>query len=320
MLAHVGPSWAIRSEKWQKVGRAQNTVKHGSFWRSRVVAGRGGGPSLLRRGENRLRQGHVGRAWFVHERLGLVGCAWSMSVWGCCVRVGQWQFVLLGVGFVQQSLGLVGWGWSVGFVHESLGLVGWGWSVVVCAYAFGVGGLELVGRGLDVKVGALRCGVGAMWAHLGAMWAHLGATLAYLEGNVGPSCGYVGPSRGYLGPCRSYVGPSWGYVGPAWRLCWPILELCWPSLSPMLAHVGPSWGLKSEKRQKVGRAQNTVKRGIFWRYEVVGGRGGGPSLLRRGENRLRQCHGQGAPGRIYEAYAWQPGAGQSRPVEGMRWG
>ena len=47
---------------------------------------------------------------------------------------------------------------------------------------------------------------------------------------------------------------------------------------------------------------------------MVAGRGGGPSLLRRGEKRLRLCHGQGAPGRIYEAYAWQPGAGKSRPV------
>ena len=32
---------------------------------------------------------------------------------------------------------------------------------------------------------------------------------------------------------------------------------------------------------------------IFWRHGVVGGRGGGPSLLRRGENRLRQGHGEG---------------------------
>ena len=53
MLAHVGPSSAIRSEKWQKMGRAQNTVKRGSFWPDRVVCGWGGGPSLLRRGEKR---------------------------------------------------------------------------------------------------------------------------------------------------------------------------------------------------------------------------------------------------------------------------
>ena len=53
----------------------------------------------------------------------------------------------------------------------------------------------------------------------------------------------------------------------------------------------------------MGRAQNTVKRGGFWRHAVVAGRGRGPSLLRRGEKRLRQGHGQGAPGRIYEAYA-----------------
>ena len=130
-------------------------------------------------------------------------------------------------------------------------------------------------------------------AYLGAMLAHLG--------------GYVGPSWGYVGPSWSYVGPSWGYVGPSWGPCWPIL-------GAMLARVRPSWAIRSENRPKMGRAQNTVKRGSFWRGGVVGSRGCGPSLLRRGENRLRQCHGQGAPGRIYEAYAWQPGAGQSRPV------
>ena len=52
---------------------------------------------------------------------------------------------------------------------------------------------------------------------------------------------------------------------------------------------------------KMGRAQNTVKRGSFWPDRVVGGRGRGPSLLRRGEKRLRLCHGQGAPGRILRA-------------------
>ena len=98
-------------------------------------------------------------------------------------------------------------------------------------------------------------------AYLGAMLAHLGAMLAYLEGNVGPSWGYVGPSWGY-------VGPSWGYVGPSWGLCCPMLGLCWPILRPMLAHVGPSWAIRSEKWQKMGRAQNTIKRGTFWPYRV----------------------------------------------------
>ena len=64
----------------------------------------------------------------------------------------------------------------------------------------------------------------------------------------------------HVGPSWGYVGPSWSYIGPAWGLFWLILGLCWPILGQ---HA----------------------------------RGGGPSLLRRGENRLRQCHGQGAPGR-----------------------
>ena len=53
--------------------------------------------------------------------------------------------MLSGVGFVHQSFGLVGWGWSVEFVHERSGLVGWGWSIVVSACA-------LVDRSLCVCV------------------------------------------------------------------------------------------------------------------------------------------------------------------------
>ena len=135
------------------------------------------------------------------------------------------------------------------------------------------------------------------------MLAHLGAMLAYLEGNVGSSWGYVGPSWGYLGPSWSYVGPSWGYVGPGWSLCGPIFELCWPILRPMLAHVGPSGAIRSEKWQKVGRAQNTVKRGGFWRPGVSAAGGAAPLSYGEERNAVRQCHGQGGPGRIYEAYA-----------------
>ena len=66
----------------------------------------------------------------------------------------------------------------------------------------------------------------------------------------------------------------------------------------MLADVDPSETTRAEKLQKMGRAQNTVKRGGFWPDRAVAGRGRGPFLLRRGEKRLRLCHGQGAPGRI----------------------
>ena len=106
-------------------------------------------------------------------------------------------------------------------------------------------------------------------AYLGAMLAHLGAMLAYLEGNVGPSWGYV--------------GPSWGYVGPSWGLRCPILRLCWPILKPMLAHVDPSRATRSEKLENANSKKHRKTHG-FWRYPVSGGRGGGPSLLRRGEN------------------------------------
>ena len=143
----------------------------------------------------------------------------------------------------------------------------------------------------------------------------------------GLSWGYVGLSWGYVGLSWGQCGPILGLCWPILGLCWPILELCWPILGPcwpslglcgptlgpcwpilgaMLAHlevhVGACWPIWSHLRKSVkhgmGRAQHTVKRGSFWRGGVVGGRGRGPSLLRRGEKRLRQGHGQGAPGRI----------------------
>ena len=153
-------------------------------------------------------------------------------------------------------------------------------------------------------------------AYLAAMLAHLEAMLAYLEGNVGsswgyvgPSWGYVGPSWGYVSPSWSYVGLSWGYVGPSWGLCWPILRLCWSILRPMLAHVDPSWATKAEKLEKMGRAQNAVKRGGFWRHAVYGGWGGGPSFLRRGENCRTARTRPGGPWPDLSAYARQPARG-----------
>ena len=39
MLAHVDPSWATCSHKWEKTGTAKNTVKHRGFWRHAVYGG-----------------------------------------------------------------------------------------------------------------------------------------------------------------------------------------------------------------------------------------------------------------------------------------
>ena len=103
---------------------------------------------------------------------------------------------------------------------------------------------------------------GPSWGYVGPSWGYVGLSWGY----VGPSWGYVAPAWGYVGPSWRYVGPSWGYVGPSWGYVGPSWGLCWPILRPMLAHVGPSWAIRSEKWQKVGRAQNTVKRGGFWRH------------------------------------------------------
>ena len=57
MLAHVGPSWATRAEKLEKMGAAKNTVKHGFL---EVPGGRRQGAQPLSPSERResLRQGH----------------------------------------------------------------------------------------------------------------------------------------------------------------------------------------------------------------------------------------------------------------------
>ena len=167
----------------------------------------------------------------------------------------------------------------------------------------GAGGLGLVGRGLCVtvwgwSVGPMLARLEAMWAHFGAMLAQLGPILELcwpglrlcgpiLGANwpiLGPSWGYVGLSWSYVGPHWGHVGPAWGYVGPSWGQVGPSWGLCWRILRSMLAHVDPSGATSSERGGKMRRAQNTVKRGSFWRGGVVGGWGGGPSLLRRGEN------------------------------------
>ena len=160
----------------------------------------------------------------------------------------------------------------------SWGYVGPAWELDCFSLRLGGPILELCWPILGLRCPILR----ATWAHLGAMLAHLGAVLAHL-----------GAMLAHLGAMLAHFG---GYVVPSWGLCCPILGLCSPILRPMLTHLEPQAPKKAEKN---GRAKYPVKRRIFWRYEVVAGRGGGPSLLRRGEKRLRLCHGQGAPGRIF---------------------
>ena len=100
---------------------------------------------------------------------------------------------------------------------EGLGFVGWGWSVAVSAGGFGVGGLELVGRGLYLRVGALRCGVGAMLAHLGAMGLELVGR--GWHGWVGVGQWWFGLRGWWVGVGRSwFVHEGLGSVGWGWSV------------------------------------------------------------------------------------------------------
>ena len=68
----------------------------------------------------------------------------------------------------------------------------------------------------------------------------------------------------------------------------------------------------------MGRAQNTVKRGTFWRYRRVGGRGRGPSLLRRGEKRRSAMPRPGGPWPDLRAAAPAADPGKRGKEEGPR--
>ena len=118
------------------------------------------------------------------------------------------------------------------------------------------------------------------------MLAHLGAMLPFLEGNVGhlgAMLVHLGAMLAQLGATLAHVGPSWGYVATSWGHVGPSGGLCWPILKPRLAHVEPSRATRAEKLEKMGRAQNTVKRGGFWRPGVSAA--GGAAPLSYGEER-----------------------------------
>ena len=118
--------------------------------------------------------------------------------------------------------------------------------------------------------------VGPSWGYVGLMWAHLGAMLAHL----GAMLAHLGAMLVHLG---GYVAPSWGNGRSSWGLSWP-----------MLTHLKP----QDPKKGKNAKSTKHRKTRGFLAAGLVGGRGRGPSLLRRGEKRLRQGHGHGAPGRI----------------------
>ena len=137
--------------------------------------------------------------------------------------MGQWWFVLLGVGLVVgggrswsalAGMEWVGWGRSV--VDGACGLVGWGWSVGVSACGFGVGGSSVYARGSGVGVlGLINVGL-CQWVW--GWWVD--------------QCWFVPVGLGLVGWSWSVVvgamlAPASGYVGPSWGLCWPILALCW---------------------------------------------------------------------------------------------
>ena len=217
MLAHVDP----RSEKWEKVRRAQNTVKRGGFWRGGVACGRGRRPlSPTERRETPSARTRPGGPW---PDLSAYARQPARGPTMLAHFVASWGYVGLSWGQCGPILGLC-------------------WPILKAMWA-------------DLEAYVDPC-----WAKRAEKWEqqknHCKTQDILTVG--GPSWGYVGPSWGYVGPSWRYVGPSWGlcwpilramlahvdpswgYVGPAWGYVGPSWSLCWPRLRPMLAHVDPS--------------------------------------------------------------------------------
>ena len=197
------------------------------FWRAWVYCGWGGGPSLLRRGENcrtaRTRPGGPGR---IYTRQPARGPCWGdmglagSKIWRLCCPILRLCWSILGLCWPTLALC-----WPV----------------------------------LGPRLSDLEAFVDPCWAKRSEKWEaknHSKTKDILMVGGL--SWGYVGPSWGYVGPAWGDGAPSWGYVGPSWGLC----------LRSMLAHVDPSWATRAEKLQNMGRAQNTAKRGCFWRPGV----------------------------------------------------
>ena len=139
----------------------------------------------------------------------------------------------------------------------------------------------------------------------------------------GLSWGYVGPSWGLCLPILGLCWPILELCWPILGLCWPILGLCWPILRPMLAHleayVGPCWPILNHQIRKMGKSGKSTKhrktRG-FLAGKGVCGWGGGPSLLRRGENCRTARTRPGGPWPDLRAAA--PAADPGRIVHGSK--
>ena len=203
-------------------------------------------------------------------------------------------------------------------------------SLELCWLSLGYVGLpwRLCGPILRPMSADLEAYVGPCWPMLSQKIRKMGTAKKHCKTQDilmvgGLSWGYVGPSWGYVGPSWGYVSLSWGQCGPilglcwpslglcwpilelCWPilgLCWPILGLCWPILRPMLAHleayVGPCWPILNHKIRKMGKKGKSTKHRKtreFLAAGGVGGWGGGPSLLRRGEKRRSAMPRPGGP-------------------------
>ena len=139
---------------------------------------------------------------------------------------------------------------------------------------------------------------------------------------------------GFFGEQVSSRRPILGLCWPILGLCWPILGLCWSilkamwahlgamlahlgamlaHLGAMLAHLGAMLAMFVQKHVECHRAKKHCKlEGVLSTrtpHREVGGRGGSPSLRRRGENCRTARTRQGAPWPDLSAYARQPARG-----------
>ena len=177
------------------MGRAQNTVKRGSFWRPGVSAA--GAAAPLSYGEERTAYGYATArgplAGF--KRLRATAGQGPNYVGPSC------GYMLAYVGLSCGQRGPILWlCWTMfaacwPMLSQKIRKMGTATKRCKTQDILMVGGLSWpIFRALWAHLGAILAHLGAILAHLGAMLAHLGAMLAQLGGYVGPSWSYVGPS------------------------------------------------------------------------------------------------------------------------------
>ena len=226
------------------MGRAQNTVKRGTFWRHEVVGGWGGGPSLLRRGENcRTAMPRPGGPWpeytltaptaprrpprtylrpiRVHPRSTIIPAIYSVFCVWCSKNIVFYRVLWPSPspGFILATLKIHGFFMVLG-LRTGSGTENWTSCRPWCQH---------------------RANIGQDVGYMGQHKAKIGASLRQHRANIGPRWPNIGPTWLQDGPRRPNIGPRWPQDGPTWAQHGPKMAQHRPNMAPRSPNMTPRW-------------------------------------------------------------------------------